>query len=132
MAREASCRLYQEIGRPRETLPSTILQRHRSIRANSPYYKAKERRVNQRICEEISEFGTPMSKWHVTVYSDRDLSPRPANHTPISNRNNSKSHLKATILTRQTSKRHSCKSKSGRLQEHVALNLLGNEVIQLL
>ena len=76
-------------------------------------------------------YGALMSKWHDIVYIGRDLPPQPANHTPNSNRSNSKSHLKATSLIRQTSKKHSCKSKPGRLQEYVTLNLLGNKVIRL-
>ena len=117
------------LSRNRPTLRSSSLRdsskKTRSIHANSPCYKAKERRVNQSICREILEYGARMSKWHGTVYTGRDLSPQPANHTPNSNRSNSKSHLKVTSLT-------SCKSKPVRLQEHLALNLLGNEVIRLL
>jgi len=71
-----------------------------------------------------------MSKWYDAVYAGRDLPSKPANHTPNSNRSSSKSRLKVTSLTRRTSRRHSCKSKVGRLQEHVALNLLCNEVTQ--
>ena len=73
-----------------------------------------------------------MSKWYDTVYAGRDLPSQPANRTPISNRSSSKSHMEATSLTRWTSRRHSCKSKSGRFQEPVALNLMDNEVIRLL
>ena len=92
---------------------------------DSPCYKTKERRVNQSVCGEILEYGAPIFKWHDPAYTSRDLLSQPANHTHISNRSNSK-HLKATSLTRQMNRRHSCKSK------HVALNLLGNEVIRLL
>ena len=121
------------MGRPREALPGAILQRwHLSIRANSSCYKAKERRVSQSICGEISEYDALMFKWHDIVYTGRDLLPQPANHTPRSNRSNLKSHLEAISLTRRTSRRHSGKSKSGRLQELIARNLLGSEVIWLL
>ena len=121
------------MGQPREALPGAILRRwHRSIRVNALCQKAKEKRVNQSVYEEISEYGAPMSKWYDTVYAGRDLPPQPANYTPTSNRSNSKSHLEATSLTRRTSRRHSCNSKPGWLQEHVVLNLLGNEVIRLL
>jgi len=115
----------------REALPGVILRRwYWSILANSPCFKAKERRVNQSIYGEISEYGAPMSKWYDVVYTGRDLPPQPANHTPSSNRSNSKSHLEAISPIKRTSRRYSCKSKLGRLQEHVVLNLLGNEVIR--
>jgi len=121
------------MSQPREALPGAILWRwHWNTIANSPCYKDKERIINQSICGEILEYGAPMSKWHDTVYTSRDLLPHPANHPPNSNRSNSKSHLEVTSLIRWMSRRHSCKSKSGRLQEHVALNLLGNKVIWLL
>jgi len=133
MVHEVSCRLYREMGRPREVLPDAILRRwHSSFHVNSPWYKAKERKVNQSVCKEISEYSASMSKWHDTVYTDRDLLSQPANYTSNSNRSNLKLHLKTASLTRRTSRRHSCKSKPGRLQEHVVLNLLGNEVIRLL
>ena len=65
MVYEAFHWLYQEIGWPREALPGTIIQRWNwSFYANSPCYKAEERRVNQNICEEISEYGTLMSELH--------------------------------------------------------------------
>ena len=116
-----------------EALPRSILRRwHRSIRANSSCYKAKERRVNQSVYGEILEYGALFSKWHDTIYTGKDLPSQPANYTPSSNMSNSKSHLKATSLRRWTSRSYSCKSKTGILQEHVALNLLGNEVIRLL
>jgi len=118
---------------PWEAFPDMILRKwHQSIHANSPYNKAKEIRVNQSVCKEFSEYGAPMSKWHDIVYTGRDLPPQLTNHTPNSNRSNSKSHLKATSLRRWTSRRHSCKIKPRRLQKYVALNLLGNEVIRLL
>jgi len=91
--------------------------------------KQKKGELIKAFVDEISEYGALMSKWHVTIYTERDLSPQPANHTPNTNRNNSKSHQKVTSLTRRTSRRHSCKSKPERSQEHVALNLLGNEII---
>jgi len=129
---EAFCQLYQEMVRPREALSCAILREwHWSIRAHYPCYKAKERRVNQSFCGEISEYGASISKWHDTVYTGRDLPPHPSNHTPSSNRSNLKSHLEATSLIRWTSRRHNYKSKPERLQEHVALSLLGNELIRL-
>jgi len=73
-----------------------------------------------------------MSKGHDTVYTSRDLPPQPANHTSNSNRSISKSHLEAGGHTRRMSRRHSCKNKPGKLQEHIALNLLDNKVIRLL
>ena len=49
---------------------------HQNIRANSPCCKAKERRVHQNFCGEISEYDTPMFKWHDTNYTSRNLAPQ--------------------------------------------------------
>ena len=61
--------------------------------------KAKERRVNQSVCGEILKYDALMSKWYDTVYTGKDLPPQSANHTPNTNRCNSKSHLESTSLT---------------------------------
>ena len=40
-----------------------------------------------------------------------------SNHTPSTNKSNSKSHMEATSLIRLTSRRHNCKSKPGDIIE---------------
>ena len=133
MVYESSCWLYRERDRPQEVFLARFFKDDIKVSVSTLLsIKQKKGESIKAFVERFLEYGVLISKWHDTVYTGRDLSSQPANHIPKRYRSNSKSHLKATGLTRRTSKRHSCKSKLGRLQEHVALNLLGKEVIRLL
>jgi len=87
MVHESLCWLYQEMGQLKKVISGSLLRRrHENIYADFPRYKAEERRVDQDICGEISEYDAPMSKRHDLVYVGRDLPLHPANCTTGSDR----------------------------------------------
>ena len=70
MAHEAACWLYQNLGRHEKAISGVLLQRqYGGSNADSPRHKAEEKKVHQSFCGEISEYGTPLPKWHIPVHT---------------------------------------------------------------